>query len=124
MDVPEITNALKEGRLTADGRILNENGQIIVTKAAIEPVWWIPGVAKRLGIEENALRQHLFEQTNGMYPELVTRWDLDVFLPPIGGQTIYIFGDPDHINNPEKVTFHSVDFFCFLFLFVQSITLV
>ena len=28
-----------------------------------------------------------------MYPELVTRSDLEVFLPPIGGQTVYIFGD-------------------------------
>ena len=29
-----------------------------------------------------------------MYPELVTRPDLAVFLPPIGGITLYIFGDP------------------------------
>ena len=29
-----------------------------------------------------------------MYPELVTRPDLKVFLPPIGGTTIYCFGDP------------------------------
>jgi GTP cyclohydrolase II len=29
-----------------------------------------------------------------MYPELVTRPDLSVFLPPIGGITLYIFGDP------------------------------
>ena len=28
-----------------------------------------------------------------MYPELVTRSDLEVFLPPIGGITAYIFGD-------------------------------
>src|SRR6202040_2440556 len=41
-----------------------------------------------------------FEQTAGMFPELVTRPDLKVFLPPIGGTTIYLFGDvarlPDH----------------------------
>ena len=29
-----------------------------------------------------------------MYPELVTRGDLEVFLPPIGGQTVYVFGNP------------------------------
>ena len=29
-----------------------------------------------------------------MFPELVTRGDLEVFLPPIGGQTVYMFGDP------------------------------
>src|SRR5437660_2130323 len=28
-----------------------------------------------------------------MYPELVTRPDLSVFLPPIGGATAYVFGD-------------------------------
>src|SRR5918912_630251 len=35
-----------------------------------------------------------------MFPELVTRPDLQVFLPPIGGTTAYLFGDvsklPDH----------------------------
>jgi GTP cyclohydrolase II len=35
-----------------------------------------------------------------MFPELVTRPDLQVFLPPIGGTTVYLFGDvdklPDH----------------------------
>ena len=35
-----------------------------------------------------------------MYPELVTRSDLDVFLPPIGGQTVYIFGDARDLADP------------------------
>ena len=35
-----------------------------------------------------------------MYPELVTRSDLEVFLPPIGGQTLYIFGDPRALADP------------------------
>jgi GTP cyclohydrolase II len=39
------------------------------------------------------LRRALFEQTAGMFPELVTRPDLQVFLPPIGGTTAYLFGD-------------------------------
>ena len=30
-----------------------------------------------------------------MFPELVTRPDLEVFLPPIGGTTVYMFGDVD-----------------------------
>ncbi len=29
-----------------------------------------------------------------MYPELLTRTDIKLFLPPIGGLTIYIWGDP------------------------------
>ena len=36
-----------------------------------------------------------------MFPELVTRTDLTVFLPPIGGMTAYIFGDPDRMSDPE-----------------------
>ena len=35
-----------------------------------------------------------------MYPELVTRSDLEVFLPPIGGQTLYIFGAPSDLADP------------------------
>ncbi len=30
-----------------------------------------------------------------MFPELVTRPDMHVFLPPIGGTTVYLFGDVD-----------------------------
>ena len=30
-----------------------------------------------------------------MFPELVTRPDLELFLPPIGGKTVYLFGDVD-----------------------------
>ena len=65
----------------------------MVTKAAIEPVWYLPEIAKRFGITEADLRRALFEQTGGMFPELVTRTDLEVFLPPIGGLTVYIVGD-------------------------------
>jgi GTP cyclohydrolase II len=39
--------------------------------------------------------------TNGMYPELITRPDIKVFLPPIGGLTIYIWGDPDTIPDED-----------------------
>ena len=37
-----------------------------------------------------------------MYPELVTRPDLAVFLPPIGGITLYIFGDPAALGDPTR----------------------
>jgi len=36
-----------------------------------------------------------------MFPELVTRGDLDVFLPPIGGQTAYVFGPIGQLANPS-----------------------
>ncbi|HEY2817299.1 MAG TPA: GTP cyclohydrolase II [Casimicrobiaceae bacterium] len=101
IDMPEVRHALNAGRLHADGTILLANGSAVVTKAAIEPVWWLPGVAKRFHCSESDLRRALFEETAGMYPELVTRGDLEVFLPPIGGQTVYIFGHPRNLANPN-----------------------
>jgi GTP cyclohydrolase II len=100
IDMPEVRQATAAGRLHADGRILLANGSVVVTKAAIEPVWWLPGVAERFGVSEGDLRRALFEETGGMYPELVTRGDLTVFLPPIGGQTVYVFGNPHDLANP------------------------
>ncbi|MES2483939.1 MAG: GTP cyclohydrolase II [Pseudomonadota bacterium] len=99
--LPEVIEAVQKGRLVPDGKLLTANGAALVTKAAIEPVWWLPGVAKRFGCSETDLRRVLFEETGGMYPELVTRSDLEVFLPPIGGQTLYIFGDPLDLARPE-----------------------
>jgi GTP cyclohydrolase II len=99
--VPEVIEAIQKGRLRHDGQILLANGAALVTKAAIEPVWHLPGVAHRFGCSETDLRRVLFEETGGMYPELVTRGDLDVFLPPIGGQTVYVFGNPHDLARPE-----------------------
>lgn len=101
IDLPEIRHAMTFNRLLPDNRVLLENGSAVVTKVAIEPVWWLPGVAKRFNVKEADLRRTLFEETGGMYPELVTRSDLEVFLPPIGGQTLYIFGNPRDLANPE-----------------------
>jgi len=92
--LPEVRQAMAFLRLHADGRVLLDDSSAVVTKVAIEPVWWLPGVAKRFKVSEADLRRALFEETGGMYPELVTRSDLEVFLPPIGGQTLYIFGNP------------------------------
>lgn len=100
INMPELTAAIEAGRLKPDGTILSERGDCIVTKAAIEPVWYLPGIAARFGVTESALRRGLFEHTGGMFPELVTRPDLSVFLPPIGGMTLYFFGDVSKIHDP------------------------
>jgi GTP cyclohydrolase II len=101
IDMPEIRDAVEAGRLHVDGLIMKTVGEARVTKAAVEPVWYLPGVAKRFGCTESELRRTLFEQTGGMFPELVTRGDLDVFLPPIGGQTVYVFGDITKLADPS-----------------------
>jgi GTP cyclohydrolase II len=100
--MPEISDAVMRGRIKPDGNIVTEEGICSVLKAAIEPVWYLPGVAKRCGIDEGILRRTLFEQTGGMYPELITRSDFSVFLPPIGGYSLYIFGDLSAIHDPSK----------------------
>ena len=98
----EIKEAIAAGRLTVDEAIVHPAGDVSVTKIAIDPVWWLPGVAERFGVKEGELRRCLFEQTGGMYTDLVTRPDLAVFLPPIGGMTLYIFGDPALLGNRRR----------------------
>ncbi|MEM7426881.1 MAG: GTP cyclohydrolase II [Pseudomonadota bacterium] len=99
INLPEFRHALEEGRLTPDGTVLTETGEANVTKAAIEPVWHLPGIAKRLELDEGELRRALFEHTGGMFPELITRSDLKVFLPPIGNITLYMFGDVEKFGD-------------------------
>ena len=96
----EISDAMGKGRLRADGRILTWAGDIRVTKIAIEPVWWLPGVAARLGLEEAVLRDALHRYTDGMYPALLSDPARKVFLPPIGGTSVYLFGSAERLGDP------------------------
>ncbi|KZV93857.1 hypothetical protein EXIGLDRAFT_835444 [Exidia glandulosa HHB12029] len=114
----EIDDTARRGELQIDGKvviesrpILNPDGtksnlypgvELAVSKAAVEPVWYLPGVAERFNISENLLRRALFEDTGGMYPELITRPDIKVFLPPIGNLTVYIFGNPAFVSDESK----------------------
>jgi len=102
MKLPELEHSVKAGRLVPDGKIcLNETGELAVTKFAVEPVWYLPGVAERFNIDEGTLRRALFEETGGSYPELITRNDIKLFMPPIGGLTVYCFGDPAKMADPK-----------------------
>ena len=103
INLPEIRHRVETGDIIPDGRVVLENGEIRVTKAAVDPVWHLPGIADRFGVAESELRRRLFEETGGMFSELVTRPDLELFLPPIGGITLYLFGDVDRIGKPDTV---------------------
>ncbi|KAL9621586.1 MAG: hypothetical protein Q9160_003978 [Pyrenula sp. 1 TL-2023] len=97
MKLPELEESVKAGRLVPDGKIcINSTGELAVTKVAVEPVWADPALT-----DEQTLRRALFEYTGGSYPELITRNDIKVFLPPIGGLTVYIFGDPAKMADPN-----------------------
>jgi GTP cyclohydrolase II len=99
--LPEMREAMAAGRVRSDNKVLLPSGEANVTKAAIEPVWYLPGIAARLGIKESSLRRALFEQTGAMFPDLVTRPDRKVFLPPIGNITLYIFGEVASLADPN-----------------------
>ena len=43
----DVREAVAAGRLHQDGKILLAGGQSIVRKAAIEPVWYLPEIARR-----------------------------------------------------------------------------
>jgi GTP cyclohydrolase II len=101
LDLHEIQDALAAGRLKNDGHVVHANGSVSVVKVAIDPVWYLPGIAQRFGTTETELRRVLFEQTAGIFPELVTRPDMHVFLPPIGGTSIYLFGDIARLSDPR-----------------------
>lgn len=103
LQLTEMGDYVRKGELEVDGKIVvNQAGDIAVTKLAVDPVWYLPGVAARFGITEVELRRALFNDTCGMYPELITRPDLKTFMPPIGGLTVYIFGNPENIPDTEK----------------------
>ena len=102
LTIPEVTCAIDLGRIPIDEKIVTPSKDVKVTKVAMEPVWYLPGIAKRIGIDEGELRKILFTETGGIFPELVTRPDLKVLLPPIGSTTVYIFGDQRDLADPAK----------------------
>ncbi|RDB16228.1 Uracil-regulated protein 1 [Hypsizygus marmoreus] len=118
MKMSELDDAVRKGEIVVDGKVVlksrplrNVDGsessafsgvEVNISKAAVEPVWYLPGVAERFGISESLLRRALFEDTGGMYPELITRPDIKVFLPPIGNLTVYIFGNPAFMSDESK----------------------
>ncbi len=101
LQIGEINEAIKLGRLKVDGKIIKENGDVRVTKVALDPVWYLPGIAARLDVAEGELRRILFQETGGMYPEFITRPDLKTWLPPIGSSTAYIFGDAQNLADTK-----------------------
>lgn len=101
LQLPEIAEAIDANRLQVDGHFVGPEADVSVTKVAIDPVWHLPSMAARFEIAESDLRRVLYMETGGMYPELVTRPDLEILLPPIGSTTAYVFGDIADLANPE-----------------------
>ena len=102
----QALQAEKQALQTQLTEVTTESTNLESDKAKLEAEGQYTGAAKleiarRFGTTEAHLRQSIFRMTNGMYPELITRPDIHVFLPPIGGLTIYIWGDPDTIPDED-----------------------
>lgn len=51
--MPELQDAVDKGCLQVDSKIMKPGGNLVITKATVEPVWYLPGIAKGLGIAES-----------------------------------------------------------------------
>lgn len=92
MTIPEL-----QSQLTRDGKIVNQDGQINVIKAAVDYVWNLPELSSRLELPESKLRDALFEYTkNDDLKDTSKR----AYLPPVGGVTVYMFGDIEKVADP------------------------
>ena len=100
--MPELQHAVRSRQLQPDGSVVTASGEVNCTKAAVEPVWYLPGVAERFGLHRDrpapppvrADRRHVPRAGD---PRPIS----SVFLPPIGGQTVYIFGDVAEARRPD-----------------------
>lgn len=77
--------------LPKDGTIVGEDGGISVIKCALDYAWNLPGLSSRLGIEEDSIRKSLAKYLQN--PSILDS-TVNVLLPPSGGATVYMFGDP------------------------------
>ncbi len=53
INMPELQDAVDKGYLQVDSKIMKPGGNLVITKATVEPVWYLPGIAKGLGIAES-----------------------------------------------------------------------
>jgi GTP cyclohydrolase II len=90
----------KEARINIDGDIVDNDGMINVLKIAIEQIWNIRGISKRLGIPENKLRSKLFKYHHDIR---LLNENINAFIPPIGGISLFCFGDISRLKDPETI---------------------
>ena len=47
LDLPELRAAIEAGRLKVDNEVVHKSGSVSMVKIAIDPVWYLPGMAQR-----------------------------------------------------------------------------
>lgn len=94
MIMPEIHDLL-----VRDGTVVNkDDGSIKLVKMAVDYVWNMPMVADRINMTEQQVRDALYKYTKA---EAVKKPDIKTFLPPLGGMTVYFFGDATKLSDPS-----------------------
>jgi GTP cyclohydrolase II len=92
LNIPEL-----DGKLFNDGVIVDADGGINVTKIAIQYSWNLKKLANKINMSEDKLRQAIYKSTNN---ENILNKDCNIFLPNIGGMTVYILGDINKVSDP------------------------
>ena len=96
MTIPELQ---QKNQLESDGTIVNSDLTINCVKCAIDLVWNLPLLAAKLHMDEQQMRQALAASTQNEHVLDATR---RTYLPPVGGITVYFFGDIAKLQ--EKTT--------------------
>ena len=79
----------------------------------MDQVWYLKGMAERVGLSEECLRRKLFDSLGGeAFSQLVEDDQVQAFLPPIGGVSVRIFGDLARLGNPATPTAVRLHDFC------------
>lgn len=94
----EILESMRIGRLRPDGQVLAADGGIKVLKVVIDPIWYLPGLAQKIHVEESALRSSLAKYCRD--PE-VENPSTTLFQPAAGEVEVYIIGDPARLSDPS-----------------------
>jgi GTP cyclohydrolase II len=92
LDIPELAD------MQRDGKVIRDDGQVRTQKIAISYAWNLPRLSQRLDMGEEELREALYKHSNN--PDLKDPTK-KVYIPAVGGCTVYTFGDVRKIRDPR-----------------------
>jgi GTP cyclohydrolase II len=93
MTIPEIMDELQ-----IDNTVVNPDRSIHIVKMAVDYAWNIPAMAERIKIPEDQMREALYEYSG--QPSIKDK-NFKAYMPPLGGCTVYFFGDIDKLSDPK-----------------------
>ncbi len=85
--------------LSPDGKVVEEDGGVNCIKCAVDFAWNLPGIAARLQVKEDVIRDALFKYTQN--PRVVQEKNVKAYLPATGAITLYFIGDVAKLGDPS-----------------------